>query len=135
MRPLDEALLLQLRRRQPVGENSNSVAGVPFSMSESTAPAFVPNVSAGHLSVHLDPSYASDIPFLFEQQEKRIGPAFLASFGSHVAVAVIILLALRYGGRTTQGAAVFPQDLPNQIIWLSQPGPGGGGGGGGNQMK
>ncbi len=93
------------------------------------------NTSAGHLTVHLDPSRAADMPFLFEQQETRIGPAFLASFGSHAAVAVLAFLMVRYGGQTVSSAPVLPQSNPDNIIWLSQPGPGGGGGGGGNQMK
>lgn len=104
-------------------------------MSESTPSVLLENVSAGHLSVHLAPSHSADIPFLFEQQQKRIGPAFLASLGSHVAIALVILLFVRYGGQGVHLAGVLPQELPNQIIWLSQAGPGGGGGGGGNQMK
>jgi TonB family protein len=31
--------------------------------------------------------------------------------------------------------AILPDRLPNEIVWLAEPGPGGGGGGGGNQMK
>jgi TonB family protein len=88
------------------------------------------------LSVHLDPSHASDVPFLFEQQQKRMGSAFLASLGSHLAFGVVALLIVRYGGSAvTETEPLIPDPLSNQIVWLSQPGPGGGGGGGGNQMK
>jgi TonB family protein len=87
------------------------------------------------LSVHLDASRASDIPFLFEQQQKRMGPAVLVSIGSHVAVALLALLLVRYQSRSVHEAPVLPDIHPNQIIWLTQPGPGGGGGGGGNKMK
>ena len=40
------------------------------------------NASAGHLSVHVEGQHPVEIPFLFEQQQKRIGPAFLASLGT-----------------------------------------------------
>jgi protein TonB len=92
------------------------------------------NSSAGHLAVHLD-VHSVDVPFLFEQQQKRMGPAVLASFGSHAALALVLLLIVHAGGRSVTNAPVLPEVNPNQIIWLSQPGPGGGGGGGGNQMK
>jgi protein TonB len=92
------------------------------------------NSSAGHLAVHLD-VHSADVPFLFEQQQKRMGPAVLASFGSHAALALVLLLILHVGSRSVASAPVLPEVNPNQIIWLSQPGPGGGGGGGGNQMK
>lgn len=91
------------------------------------------NSSAGHLSVHLDTNPA-DVPFLFEQQQKRMGPAFLASMGSHAAMFLAALLIVRYGATETT-TPFLPHINPNSIIWLSQPGPGGGGGGGGNQMK
>jgi protein TonB len=92
------------------------------------------NSSAGHLAVHLD-VHSVDVPFLFEQQQKRMGPAVLASFGSHAALALVLLLIVHAGGRSVTNVPVLPEVNPNQIIWLSQPGPGGGGGGGGNQMK
>jgi protein TonB len=104
-------------------------------MTEPNAPTFSDNTSAGHLSVHLDPSRAADIPFLLEQNQKRLGPAFLTSFGGHVAVVLIGYFLIRLGGHPAAVAPEFPSVNPNSIIWLSQPGPGGGGGGGGNQMK
>jgi protein TonB len=92
------------------------------------------NSSAGHLAVHLD-VHSADVPFLFEQQQKRMGPAVLASLGSHAALALVLFLVVHAGGRRPESAPVLPQANPSQIVWLSQPGPGGGGGGGGNQMK
>ena len=93
------------------------------------------NASAGHLSVHVEGAHPADIPFLFEQPQKRIGPAAAASFASHLAMVILAILIVRYGSRSTT-AQVFVPDKPNsQIIWLSEPGPGGGGGGGGNEMK
>src|SRR5580704_15963946 len=92
------------------------------------------NSSAGHLAVHLD-VHSVDVPFLFEQQQKRMGPAVLASFGSHAALALMLLLIVHAGSRAAAIVPVLPEANPNQIVWLSQPGPGGGGGGGGNKMK
>jgi TonB family protein len=93
------------------------------------------NESAGHLSVHLEGAHPVDIPFMFEQPQKRIAPAFAGSLISHLVLALLVILGVRYSSNTATSAAVLP-DQPNQnIIWLSQPGPGGGGGGGGNKMK
>src|SRR6185436_14722010 len=93
------------------------------------------NESAGHLSVHVEGAHPVDIPFLFEQPQKRIAPAFAGSLISHLALAVIVLLGIRYNSSLAPSAAVLPDQPNNNIIWLSQPGPGGGGGGGGNRMK
>ncbi len=94
-----------------------------------------PNYSAGHLSVHLEGDHPVDVPFLFEQQQKRIGPAFVASLVYHIAMFVVAILAVRYSSRTTSAAPMLPEQPNKDIIWLTQPGPGGGGGGGGNRMK
>jgi protein TonB len=93
------------------------------------------NVSAGHLSVHVQGAHAPDVPFLFEQQSKRLGPAFLTSFLLQVAAIALVLALSRYGVGMAGTPAVLPEEPTRDIIWLSQPGPGGGGGGGGNQMK
>jgi len=105
-------------------------------MSESPNTAGVrENASAGHLSVHVEGQHPVDVPFMFEQPAKRIAPAALASFISHVLIVVAVVLFIRYAPHPVTTAAFLP-DEPNQnIIWLSQPGPGGGGGGGGNKMK
>jgi periplasmic protein TonB len=93
------------------------------------------NESAGHLSVHVEGAHPVDIPFMFEQPQKRIAPAFAGSLISHLMLGLIVIIGVRYSSNTATSAAVLP-DQPNQnIIWLSQPGPGGGGGGGGNRMK
>lgn len=92
------------------------------------------NPSAGHLSVHVEGAHPVEVPFLFERQEQRLGPAFLASLAYHVVMIAVMLLAIRFGTYPTR--AVFLPFQPNdRIVWLSQPGPGGGGGGGGNRMK
>lgn len=93
------------------------------------------NTSAGHISVHVEGDHPVEVPFLFEQQEKRLGTAFVASFVYHLVMFGLLFLAVRYGSRTSTTAAVLPEPPNANIIWLNQPGPGGGGGGGGNRMK
>jgi TonB family protein len=114
-----------------------STESFSFAMADSTSlsPA-AGNTSAGHLSVHFEGYHPEDVPFLFEQQQKRIGPAAMASFVYHLAMVGVIFFAIRYGSSTpAQVVAATPDKLNTQIIWLNQPGPGGGGGGGGNKMK
>lgn len=91
--------------------------------------------SLGHLSVHIPEYHPQDVPFLFEQQQKRIGPSTIASFASHVVVIVLVFAIARWAPATAVDPTTpeRPQQLHN-IVWLNQPGPGGGGGGGGNRM-
>ena len=93
------------------------------------------NESAGHLSVHVEGAHPVEIPFLFEQQQRRIPSALAGSLLSHVVFALVVILGVRYGGATALSPALLPEQPNTNIIWLSQPGPGGGGGGGGNRMK
>ena len=94
-----------------------------------------PNETVGHLSVRIEGAHPVDVPFLFEQQQERIAPALAVSFASHLAMAGLIFLLVKYSpaGRAISG--LIPDDLSDDIVWLSDPGPGGGGGGGGNQMQ
>ena len=92
------------------------------------------NSSAGHLSVQVEGAHPADVTFLFEQQKKRLGPAFALSFAYHLSVMLLFVFMFRYG-HASSSPAVLPEQPNNNIIWLSQPGPGGGGGGGGNRMK
>jgi len=71
----------------------------------------------------------------FERPQKRIAPAFVASLTSHIALGLLAVMIVRYGGNAAAEIPVVAQANPKNIIWLTQPGPGGGGGGGGNQMK
>lgn len=104
-------------------------------MAENSQPAAVRvNDSAGHLSVHFE-GHPVDVPFLFEQQGKRIAPAAIASFVSHALLATILLLLVRYAPQPKTLPALLPDEANTHIVWLNQPGPGGGGGGGGNRMK
>ncbi len=89
-------------------------------------------VSAGHLSVHVAENPSREVPFLFERQPKRMGGAFAVSF---LLQAGVIALAVLEFGTGAVSDLVTNTALNDQIIWLTQEGPGGGGGGGGNQMK
>lgn len=88
----------------------------------------------GHLSVHIPDQHPEDVPFLFEQQQKRIGPSVGVSFVSHVVAITLALLIARYSPAVVQTVMPERQALLKDIIWLNEPGPGGGGGGGGNRM-
>jgi protein TonB len=89
---------------------------------------------AGHLSVHLAGPDPDDVPFLLDQQKKRIGPACIASFAYHLAMVLVTFFVLRYAPHSAEVLATAEKPN-NNIIWLNEPGPGGGGGGGGNKMK
>ena len=114
--------------------NNTSTSPIAFPMAETHTPDACANESAGHLSVHVEGAHPVEIPFLFEQQQKRLGPAFLISFGYHALMVGLTLFAIRYGTQNTT-AALLPEQPNTNITWLTQPGPGGGGGGGGNRMK
>jgi len=126
---------LQLRARRIVRHNI-STESFSFAMVDSTSATPAPgNTSAGHLSVHFEGYHPADVTFSFEQQQKRIGPAALASFAYHVAMVAGLLFLITHGSTAPTQAAALPDKLNTQIVWLNEPGPGGGGGGGGNQMK
>ncbi len=90
-------------------------------------------IPPGHLSVHVEGAHPADVPFLFEQQRKRFGGAFLSALAYHATIVIVLILASRIG--PSQRAAVLPDKPNDSIIWLAEPGPGGGGGGGGNEME
>ena len=50
---------------------------------------------------------------------------------SHVAMVIIAILVVRYMPRP-QFAEIVPDQMPEEIVWLAEEGPGGGGGGGGD---
>lgn len=126
---------MQLQPSRPVRDNI-STSPIAFPMAESTQTAGVrANESAGHLSVHLEGAHPAEVPFLLEQQQKRLGPAFVISLVYHVLMVALMVIAIRYGTYNTTTFAVLPEQANSNIIWLNRPGPGGGGGGGGNRMK
>lgn len=87
-----------------------------------------------HATIRPDGPDAGANLFLFEQRQKRFGGALGVSIGLHVAAIIVIFLIMNFAPLPT----VSPNSeniLPQNIVWLAEPGPGGGGGGGGNQMK
>jgi protein TonB len=115
--------------------NNTSTSPLALPMAETQTPEVRVNESAGHLSVHVEGAHPVEIPFLFEQQQKRIPSALAGSLASHVVFALVIIFGVRYGAAKTVTPALLPEQPNTNIIWLSEPGPGGGGGGGGNKMK
>jgi TonB family protein len=95
----------------------------------------VQNVSAGHLSVRVEGQHPDDVPFLFEQQGKRMAPALVAALAAHVLAVGLIVFLVRNTPARTEVEAILPDAPSERIVWLTTPGPGGGGGGGGNQSK
>jgi protein TonB len=127
---------LQLRAERPVRDNTSTSNPLAFPMADPTPTADVrPNETAGHLSVHVEGQHPAEIPFLFEQSQKRLAPAAVASLVWHVAFGLFIIFLIRNSSAANNVAAVLPEQPPSTIVWLNEPGPGGGGGGGGNKMK
>jgi TonB family protein len=118
-----------------VRQNISTTDHIPIMNDIAQTAGVRPNASLGHLSVHLESDHPVEVPFLFEQQEKRMGPAFIVSVGYHVVMGIAIVLLIRYTSHGTTSAAILPEQANSHIIWLTEPGPGGGGGGGGNKMK
>jgi len=87
--------------------------------------------SSAHLTVRPEGLGPVEVPFLFQQQNQRIGNALGVSVVTHLAIlGLLFLIAQIVPDKVYQ--AVLPDTLPD-IVWLADPGPGGGGGGGGNQ--
>lgn len=63
---------------------------------------------------------------------KRAGNATLVSLAVHGAFVLLALLAI--ANPPASMMSPVRDELPRDIVWLDQPGPGGGGGGGGNEM-
>ena len=59
--------------------NNTSTSPIAFPMAENPTPEVRPNESAGHLSFHVEGAHPVEIPFLFEQQQKRIPSALAGS--------------------------------------------------------
>ena len=64
--------------------------------------------------------------------ERRLGPAFLASLATHLAMVVIAVLVIRSAATTPPGSAAAVQAGHPRLAWLPEPGAGRGGGGGGD---
>lgn len=93
------------------------------------------NTSAGHLSVHVDGDHPVEVDFSFDREPKRLTTSFFAAAAVDVSVFVLLIWVSSFPTQPYAAQALLPESPNNQIVWLSQPGPGGGGGGGGNKMK
>ena len=100
-------------------------------VTRTTSPAKPSGSSSAHLTVRPEGLGPIEVPFLFQQQDKRIGNALGASVMAHLAVLALVFLIARLVPEQVF-EAVLPDTLPD-IVWLAEPGPGGGGGGGGNK--
>lgn len=88
----------------------------------------------GHLTVRPEGVGPAEVHFSFEHQEKRMGGAIGASVLTHGAFLLLFTIIASLMPEPVR-QAFLPDRLPDEIVWLAEPGPGGGGGGGGNQMK
>lgn len=94
-----------------------------------TSPVSDRQPASDHLSVRPAGDGPAEVHFMFEQQQKRMGGALGASVISHVGLLAAFLLFLRVAP-DSMTTALLPTEMPKEIVWLVQPGPGGGGGGG-----
>ncbi|MFB3852507.1 MAG: energy transducer TonB [Vicinamibacterales bacterium] len=93
------------------------------------------NTTVGHLCVHVDGAHPEEVPFLFEQSQRRLPGAFSFSIAVHLLALVLVLVVIRYvPARTYTETEILRAPFSEKIVWLAEPGPGGGGGGGGNRM-
>src|SRR5881396_2135680 len=92
-----------------------------------------PAAGHAHLTVRPEGAGPVEVPFLFAQQEHRMGRALGASVLSHVAFLALAIGFIAVAPEPVRNALLVDR-LPNEIVWLAEPGPGGGGGGGGNKM-
>jgi hypothetical protein len=85
--------------------------------------------------MHLPGARPADVPFLFEQQPRRLALSLAASLCFDIAAILLVVLVSRPGSRTVTDQRSVLDRQDDRIIWIAEEGPGGGGGGGGNQMK
>ena len=92
-----------------VRNNISTSPVAAFPMAESPTPDVRANESAGHLSFHVEGAHPVEIPFLFEQQQKRIPSALAGSLVSHIVLSLLIIFGMRYGGATATTPAALPE--------------------------
>jgi TonB family protein len=92
-----------------------------------------PEVESSHLTVRPETDGPREVRFMFDQPDgARIGRSLGAGLLTELVVLGIVLLVMALLPKRVY-QAVLPDRLADDIVWLSQPGPGGGGGGG-NKM-
>jgi TonB family protein len=90
-------------------------------------------VESSHLTVRPDTDGPREVRFMFDQPDgARIGRSLGAGLLTELVVVGLVLLVMALLPKRVY-QAVLPDRLADDIVWLSQPGPGGGGGGG-NKM-
>jgi TonB family protein len=90
-------------------------------------------VESSHLTVRPETDGPREVRFMFDQPDgQRIGRSLGAGLLTELVVVGIVLLVMALLPKKVY-QAVLPDRLADDIVWLSQPGPGGGGGGG-NKM-
>ena len=101
----------------------------PITSTSSRVVPAQPDAAPSHIT-HVRAERPIEVSFSFEHAQSKVGIS--ASVLSHIAMAVIAVLVMRYQPEA-QSLDVPKDDLPNDIVWLNLPGPGGGGGGGGER--
>ena len=125
---------LNLRCLSPVGDNKDS-AGQSGQMSTTTQREQLerPSPESSHLTVRPETDGPREVRFMFDQPDgHRIGRSLGAGLLTELVVIGLVLIVMSLMPKRVY-QAVLPHRLADDIIWLSQPGPGGGGGGG-NKM-
>jgi TonB family protein len=90
-------------------------------------------LESSHLTVRPEGDGPREVRFMFDQPDgARIGRSLGAGLLTELVVIGIVLLVMALLPKKVY-EAVLPDRLADDIVWLSQPGPGGGGGGG-NKM-
>jgi len=74
--------------------------------------------------------FLEERPLFDGPREKRLGGALGASAIIHVGGLILAVIVASLPAATS--TTIFRPSNPDQIVWLTTPGPGGGGGGGGN---
>jgi TonB family protein len=88
---------------------------------------------SSHLTVRPDTDGPTEVRFLFDQPDsQRMGRALGAGLLTELVVIGLVLLVMSLLPKRAY-QAILPDRLSENIVWLSEPGPGGGGGGG-NKM-
>src|SRR3954465_13200373 len=87
-----EAPVLQLHPSDHVRDNISS-SNIPYVMAETPNSGDArANLSAGHLSVHLEGQHPPEISFSFEQQSQRMLPSVAAGFAFQAFIVALILI-------------------------------------------
>ena len=90
-------------------------------------------LESSHLTVRPEGDGPREVRFMFDQPDgARIGRSLGAGLLTELVVVGMVLLVMALLPKKVY-EAVLPDRLADDIVWLSQPGPGGGGGGG-NKM-